>query len=196
MLSIRNQKQPLSQLLQKGSVGDELWQRFLRAEKEVEAELRDVVEEVCHVKLTPLSFELHQRSITARLVWGCLGDLGSRKGLMTVCDIQANALQAGWGQTIFQSANEMVNNALIRDKVSAIQSKAASEREWWDKERASIQSQFMKELDEETAAAEAGAAKGGEGNNRVGSDEDAVLVEGGGPGSAAGKGAKKRKGKK
>ena len=27
-------------------MGDELWQRFQRAEKEVEAELRDVVEEV------------------------------------------------------------------------------------------------------------------------------------------------------
>lgn len=92
----------------------------------------------------------------------------------------------------------MVNNTLIRSKVTAIQSKTQSEREWWDKERASIQSQFMKELDEETAAAEAGKEKGpaaGE-SNRVGSDEDAVLVEGGGPGSAAGKGAKKRKGKK
>ena len=49
MLEIRNSKQPLSQLLQRGSVGDELWQRFLRAEKEVEAELRDVVEEVLSV---------------------------------------------------------------------------------------------------------------------------------------------------
>ena len=46
ILEIRTAKQPLSQLLQRGSVGDELWQRFLRAEKEVEAELRDVVEEV------------------------------------------------------------------------------------------------------------------------------------------------------
>ena len=32
--------------MQRGSVGDELWQRFQRAEKEMEAELRDVVEEV------------------------------------------------------------------------------------------------------------------------------------------------------
>ena len=46
ILAIRVAKQPLHQLLQKGSVGDELWQRFLRAEKEMEAELRDVVEEV------------------------------------------------------------------------------------------------------------------------------------------------------
>ncbi len=46
ILAIRAQKQPLSQLLARGSVGDDLWQRFLRAEKEMEAELRDVVEEV------------------------------------------------------------------------------------------------------------------------------------------------------
>lgn len=46
ILAIRVAKQPLHQLLQKGSVGDKLWQRLLRAEKEMEAELRDVVEEV------------------------------------------------------------------------------------------------------------------------------------------------------
>lgn len=46
VLEIRSAKQALSNLLQRGSVGDDLWQRFLRAEKEVEAELRDVVEEV------------------------------------------------------------------------------------------------------------------------------------------------------
>ena len=46
ILAIRGAKQPLSQLLQGGSVGDELWQRFLRAEKGMEGELRDVVEEV------------------------------------------------------------------------------------------------------------------------------------------------------
>lgn len=46
ILAIRSAKQPLSQLLQRGSVGDELWQRLLRAEKEIEAELKDVVEEV------------------------------------------------------------------------------------------------------------------------------------------------------
>lgn len=46
ILEIRSAKQALSNLLQRGSVGDDLWQRFLRAEKEVEAELRDVVEEV------------------------------------------------------------------------------------------------------------------------------------------------------
>lgn len=33
-------------LLQRGSVGDDLWQRFQRAEKEMEEEVKDVVSEV------------------------------------------------------------------------------------------------------------------------------------------------------
>ncbi|MCJ1471226.1 translocation protein S66 [Pseudocyphellaria aurata] len=160
VLAIRNAKQALSTLLQRGSVGDDLWQRFLRAEKEIEAELRDVVEE-------------------------------------------ANALATNWGNTIFQSANEMVNNEALRQKVAEIQAQGKADREWWDQERATIQSNFMKELDENSGA---GAPKPNAttGVEKGGSDEDAVLVEGGGPaasGSAAnnsskGGTSKKRKGKK
>ncbi|KAL9102292.1 MAG: hypothetical protein Q9163_002537 [Psora crenata] len=162
ILSVRSAKPALSQLLQRGSVGDELWQRFLRAEKEMEAELKDVMEE-------------------------------------------ANALQAGWGQIIFQSANEMVNNEIIREKVAEIQAKAQTDRERWDRERASIQSQFMKELDDDAPSTtehktSAGAAvPGNAGSERINSDEDTVMVEGGGPassGPATGKGGKKRKGRK
>lgn len=47
IMAIRNAKQALQVLLQRGSVGDDLWQRFQRAEKEIEDELRDVVTEVC-----------------------------------------------------------------------------------------------------------------------------------------------------
>lgn len=46
-MALRNQKQALAMLLQRGSVGDDLWQRFQRAEKEMEDEVRDVVAEVC-----------------------------------------------------------------------------------------------------------------------------------------------------
>lgn len=46
LVQIRTAKQACSSLLQKGSVGDDLWQRFQRAEKEMEEELRDVVMEV------------------------------------------------------------------------------------------------------------------------------------------------------
>ncbi|PGG99413.1 hypothetical protein AJ79_08529 [Helicocarpus griseus UAMH5409] len=45
LLELRSQKPALGALLQKGSVGDDLWQRFLRAEKEMEEEVRDVVAE-------------------------------------------------------------------------------------------------------------------------------------------------------
>ena len=50
IISIRSSKPALNGLLQKGSVGDDLWQRFLHAEKEIEAELRDVVNEVCQTR--------------------------------------------------------------------------------------------------------------------------------------------------
>lgn len=48
IIQIRSAKQACSTLLQRGSVGDDLWQRFERAEKEMEDELRDVVTEVSH----------------------------------------------------------------------------------------------------------------------------------------------------
>lgn len=46
MMALRNQKAALAMLLQRGSVGDDLWQRFLRAEREMEDEVRDVIAEV------------------------------------------------------------------------------------------------------------------------------------------------------
>lgn len=46
VLQLRGQKAALAMLLQRGSVGDDLWQRFERAEKEMEEEVRDVISEV------------------------------------------------------------------------------------------------------------------------------------------------------
>lgn len=46
LMQVRTAKQACSSLLQRGSVGDDLWKRFQRAEKEMEEELRDVVTEV------------------------------------------------------------------------------------------------------------------------------------------------------
>lgn len=45
LIQIRAQKPALTQLLQRGAVGDQLMQRFTLAEKEMEAELKDVVQE-------------------------------------------------------------------------------------------------------------------------------------------------------
>ncbi|KAJ5166566.1 uncharacterized protein N7482_005347 [Penicillium canariense] len=172
VMALRAQKQALSTLLQRGSVGDDLWQRFLRAEREMEDEVRDVVSE-------------------------------------------ANAYVPNWGQTIFQSANEMLNNDIYRTRIAEHQEKLAEEREWWDKKKTSVREGFMKELNEEEASGSTAArpttpSKPTESAPAAapapsvqGSDDDAVLVEavpsvnspaspstGGGAG-----GGKKKKGK-
>ncbi|KAJ5246997.1 Translocation protein (Sec66) [Penicillium chermesinum] len=136
VLTLRSQKQALSTLLQRGSVGDDLWQRFLRAEKEMEEEVKDVVSE-------------------------------------------ANAYVPGWGQTIFQSANEMTNNHIYRQRMNEQQGKLAEERAWWDKKKTSIKESFMKELDEgsETKAAESTPAQSAPAAPASVSDDEAVLVE-------------------
>jgi translocation protein SEC66 len=59
IIQIRNAKPALQTLLQRGSVGDELWQRFLRAEQEIEEEVKDVVSEVCFIYHQPLSIFSH-----------------------------------------------------------------------------------------------------------------------------------------
>jgi len=48
IIQIRNAKPALQTLLQRGSVGEELWHRFQRAEQEIEEEVKDVVDEVHH----------------------------------------------------------------------------------------------------------------------------------------------------
>ncbi|KAL6239390.1 Pre protein translocase subunit Sec66-domain-containing protein [Aspergillus navahoensis] len=187
VMALRSQKQALSVLLQRGSVGDDLWQRFLRAEKEMEDEVRDVVTE-------------------------------------------ANAYAPNWGQVIFQSANEMVNNAIVRERLENHQKKLDEEKAWWEKKKASIQEGFMKELDAEkpgavTTDAAAATAAAQVAEDRKGavepeastpaaapaaappaptvteSDDDAVLVEADEQAGSAGQkslggGKKKKKGKK
>ncbi|CAK7266303.1 Translocation protein S66 [Sporothrix epigloea] len=95
IIQIRTGKQACQSLLQRGSVGDDLWQRFLRAEKEMEDELRDVV-------------------------------------------LEANALVPNWGQFIFQSANAIAANELLRKKLDAVQDKATAEKAWWEKRKAAL----------------------------------------------------------
>ncbi|KAK8020899.1 Translocation protein sec66 [Apiospora arundinis] len=140
IIQVRQAKQALNTLLQRGSVGEDLNQRFQRAEKEIEEELKDVV-------------------------------------------MEANALAPGWGQTIFQSANEIAANTVLRSRLDEIQNKSAAEKEWWDKRRETIQTEFMKELEEEPT----------KGSSKVGSDDDAVLVDSGTPVTTP---SKKKKGKK
>ncbi|KAL8416669.1 hypothetical protein RB596_006995 [Gaeumannomyces avenae] len=115
IIQIRTAKTACSSLLARGSVGDDLWQRFSRAEKEMEEELRDVV-------------------------------------------MEANALAPNWGQTIFQSANEIAANTVLRKRLDEIQAQAESEKAWWDKRRAAIQTDFMKEIDADDDASSVAAS--------------------------------------
>ena len=107
---------------------------------------------------------------------------------------QANAFADNWGQTIFQSAGEMANNQMMRKRLDEIQLQVTAEKDWWEKRKATIQSDFMKELD-----ADAKLKDEKEKVERKSSDDDAVLVESGGPASTPGAGqgkSGKRKGKK
>jgi len=92
LMVLRQSKQSLQTLLQKGCVGDDLWTRFTAAEAEMEEELRDVV-------------------------------------------MEANAYKEGWGQIIFQTANEMVNHDRIREGAETVAVEATAERKWWDEKR-------------------------------------------------------------
>ncbi|EHY53939.1 Translocation protein S66 [Exophiala dermatitidis] len=89
---IQTRKPALAQLLQRGVVGDEIFQRLQRAEQELELELKDVVAE-------------------------------------------ANALAPNWGLSIFQSANEMVQNKILRDKLDAVKATLPAEKEAWEAQR-------------------------------------------------------------
>lgn len=81
----------------------------------------------------------------------------------------------------------MAANTMFRQKLNDIQSQTEAEVEWWKTRRASIQDGFMKELESDSAATSTKASK-------PGSDEDTVLVEGGGP--VATGSIRKKKGKK
>ncbi|KAI0450884.1 Sec62/63 complex, subunit Sec66 [Xylaria acuta] len=143
IIQIRTSKQALNTLLQRGSVGEDLNQRFIAAEKEIEEELRDVVNE-------------------------------------------ANALAPGWGQTIFQSANEIAANTVLRTRLEEIEGRVETDKQWWEKRRETIKEDFMKELDEDSA-------KGS--STKAVSDDETVHVELNTPASTPGSTKKKKKGK-
>jgi translocation protein SEC66 len=87
----------------------------------------------------------------------------------------------------------MAMNQRIKKGLDEVQAQAEVDKEWWEKRRASISDEFMKELDAE------GPTRGPASNKATskGSDEDeAVLVESGGPEVQHGQSKKKKKGKK
>jgi translocation protein SEC66 len=81
-----------------------------------------------------------------------------------------------------------VQNQNVRKRIGNLQLQTQSEKNWWEKRRATIQDGFMKELDDEKAAKSVKAP------TRV-SDDEAVWGDSGGPAVAhQGPGKKKKKG--
>jgi translocation protein SEC66 len=122
---------------------------------------------------------------------------------------KANAYVPNWGQIIFQSAKEIANNNVFRQRIHEFQQKASEEREWWGRKKASIQEGFMKELEQEELSAKAArdnkttpldrasqTATTTTTTSVTGSDDDAVLVEAEAPVATPNGGKKKKKGKK
>lgn len=108
--------------------------------------------------------------------------------------LKANGFHQNWGQVIFQSANEINQNILVKQKIADMQSQLESEKAWWENKRAGIQSQFMQELEGTGKENERPASSAGPKKN--GSDDDAVIVESGGPAQAQGGGGGGGGGKK
>lgn len=103
---------------------------------------------------------------------------------------QANGLSPNWGQSIFQSANELAANAMFQKKIEEITAKTASEKEWWEKRRAAISSDFMKELDEDVDGDKSRPTTA-----TTAPSDDGVLIDPSSPGDGTGA-SKKKKGKK
>ena len=59
----------------------------------------------------------------------------------------------------------------FQKRLDEIESKTKAEKQWWEKRKATIQSDFMKELDADASASSKAPA------TKTGSDEDSVLVE-------------------
>lgn len=68
---------------------------------------------------------------------------------------EANAFKEGWGQMIFQTANEMVNHDRLLERAAQVAKEAERERKWWDEQRERVSKELLEE----------------------GSDSDGVLVE-------------------
>lgn len=87
-----------------------------------------------------------------------MADQRVKKELRDVVN-EANAYKEGWGQLIFQTANEMFNHDRLRERAERVEVEAAGERKWWDEKRERLSKELMAEENINT------------------SDSDGVLVE-------------------
>ncbi|KAF9164779.1 translocation protein S66 [Actinomortierella ambigua] len=127
VLSMREDKQILANLVKQGTLGEDIWTQFTLAEKELEAEVMDVIAE-------------------------------------------ANTFKEGWGQSILQTASEMV----MHEKTKQLQKEMKTQREdetrkqalkeknaeaKKEKERAKATEELLKEEEKEKAKAASSSKK-------------------------------------
>lgn len=84
----------------------------------------------------------------------------------------------------------MTANAILRAQLDSVLSQAPAEKQWWEKRRGQIQSDFMKELDGDNAGSEPESSAKGV------SEDDAIVVDSPAPTAAATTKGKKKGGKK
>jgi translocation protein SEC66 len=75
---------------------------------------------------------------------------------------------------------------MLRKRLDEIQAQTEAEKAWWEKRRAGIQSDFMKELDDDADKTQA----------KAGSEDEPVLVDTDTPSATPSGASKKKKGSK
>lgn len=60
---------------------------------------------------------------------------------------------------------------MLRDRLDEIEAQTERDKEWWEKRRASIKNEFMKELDEEEQQQQQ------QQQSKAGTDDEGVLVD-------------------
>lgn len=87
----------------------------------------------------------------------------------------------------------------MRDRIDEIEAQTEKDKEWWEKRRSNIKTEFMKELEAEAGAEEGQDHEGsekGQANSKssvAGSEDEPVLVETDTPSAASPSGASKKK---
>lgn len=87
---------------------------------------------------------------------------------------KANALAPNWGQTIFQSANEIAANTMLRKRLDDITNQTEAEKEWWAKRQGAAGIEQPAASSPTTTTSESLPATSKE---TPGSSEDGILVE-------------------
>ncbi|KAK5016701.1 Translocation protein S66, partial [Cryomyces antarcticus] len=170
LIAIRNAKGALKTLLARGSVGDDLGQRFDRAEKEIEDELKDVVNEANAFAPNwgQIVFQSASEMANNNLIRARMAELQS----------QAAAERAWWDKKRANTSSEFMKelDAAVEEQ-SSVSSKVAA-------------------LDGDSSSRKGSVAASVSAGPRRGSDDDAVIVEGGGPAVGGQGSTRKKKAKK